>query len=70
MSTHKGKPSEPRKGEGKGIPSVADKNVSMDKKLTNEYTDDDKKLAESVRTNNPNRNTDKKNPTNIHGYRG
>jgi hypothetical protein len=73
MTTHKGKPSGFDKSEGKegtGIPSKVKSNVKRDKRLTKEYTDDDEKLADNVRTNNPNRNLDKDDATNIHGYRG
>lgn len=72
MSKHKGKPSGLNKPEeGTGTPSnIKPANLKKDEKLTREYTDDDKKLAQQVRTKNPNRNVDKDKATNIHGYRG
>jgi hypothetical protein len=70
MSRNKGKPSGLHKSEGTGIPSdFKPRKINKDKTLTNEYTDDDKKLAGQVRTKSPNRNVNKENATNAHGYK-
>jgi hypothetical protein len=71
MSKHKGKPSAINKSEsGTGIPSVIKPgSLRNDKILTEKYTDDDKKIASHVRLRKSNRNTDKENPTNAHGYK-
>jgi hypothetical protein len=69
MTTHKGKSSGTKRSEGTGMPSKIT-SKKRDERLTNEYTDEDEKVADSVRTNNPNRNVNKGDATNIHGYRG
>jgi len=70
MRTDKGKPSGANKSEGTGIPSkINSKKLKKDARLTDEFTDDDKKLAENVRTNKQNRNTNKLHPTNAGGYK-
>ncbi len=69
---NKGKPSGINKSEGgTGTPSnINDGKMGKDNKITRQYTDEDRKLADHVRTKNPNRNVDKPKATNIHGYRG
>jgi hypothetical protein len=71
MSRHKGKPSGINKPEsGTGVPSdFKPDNLKTDEKLTQEYTDDDKRPAGSVKVKHPNRNTNKPNATNAHGYK-
>jgi hypothetical protein len=71
MSRNKGKPSGINKSEeGTGVPSdLKPRNLNKDKALTKEYADDDKKLADHVRSKHPNRNVDKENATNAHGYK-
>ena len=67
MSSNKAKPSGLNKSEGTGIPSnIKPAGLKKDEKLTRDFTDDDKK---SARIQKPNRNVDKGNATNIHGYR-
>ena len=70
---HRGHPSGVNKSdEGTGVPA-GDKYVEdlkRDEELTNQYTDEDEGIADSVRKNNPNRNTDKGNATNAGGYKG
>jgi hypothetical protein len=71
MSRNKGKPSGLNKPEeGTGVPSdLKPRNLNKDEALTKEYTDDDKKLADHVRSKHPNRNVDKEKATNAHGYK-
>ena len=69
---HRGHPSGVNKNEGgTGVPSrkfVDD--PQRDEELTDKYTtNDEEEIADSVRQNNPNRNTDKKDATNAGGYR-
>jgi hypothetical protein len=72
MSKHKGMPSGLNKSEnGTGIPSkISDDNAKLDNKITKKYTKDDKSIAEQVPLRHRNRNVNKSNATNIHGYRG
>lgn len=71
MSQDKGQPSGTNKSDmGTGIPT--DKfvnNMERNDELTDNYTDDNKDIADSVRSNNPNRNVDKEDATNAGGYR-
>ena len=70
MSLHKGKPSGKTKSEGTGIPSHVDnKNLNRDIKLTEQYTDDDRRMAASVKSRHANRNVNKKEATNAGGYK-
>ena len=70
MSLHKGKPSGKTKSEGTGIPSkVGSTNLKRDEKLTDQYTDDDKKTAASVKLKHANRNVNKAAATNAGGYK-
>ena len=70
MSRNKGRPSGLNKSEGTGVPSnLKPRNLNKDKALTEEYTDDDRKLAGHVRSKHPNRNVNKENATNAHGYK-
>lgn len=70
MSRNKGKPSGMNKSEGTGTPSdFKPRDLKSDEKLTQIYTDDDKKLADQVRSKSRNRNVDKGNATNAHGYK-
>ncbi|HEV7330695.1 MAG TPA: hypothetical protein VGN63_06635 [Flavisolibacter sp.] len=70
MRLDKGQPSGTNKNnQGTGVPAKFDKDLERDKELTQEYTDNDQDVAGSVRQNNPNRNTDKPDATNIGGYK-
>jgi hypothetical protein len=70
MSLHKGKPSGRTKSEGTGTPSHVDgAKLKKDKKLTEKYTDDDKRMAASVKTKHANRNVNKTDATNAGGYK-
>ncbi len=56
--------------EGTGEPGgkfVED--IQRDQELTDKYTDGDGQVADGIRQNNPNRNTDKTDATNAGGYR-
>jgi hypothetical protein len=71
MARHKGKPSGINKPEeSTGIPSnFTPERIKRDHLITRKYTDHDEKLADHVRTRHPNRNVDKKEPTNGGGYK-
>ena len=70
MSLHKGRPSGKVKSEGTGIPSHIDnKKLKRDKNLTEQYTEDDKRMATSIKSRHPNRNVNKKEATNAGGYK-
>jgi len=70
MSRSKGKPSGINKSEGTGMPSdFKPQDQKTDKKLTREYTEDDKKPAGHLRSKSPNRNVNKLKATNAHGYK-
>lgn len=70
MSLHKGKPSGRTKPEGTGTPShVEGVKLKKDEKLTEKYTDDDKRMAASVKSKHPNRNVNKTDATNAGGYK-
>jgi hypothetical protein len=65
---HLGKPSGADKNESRtGIPSQPGKG---DNAMTEKYTDNDERISHNVRTNHPNRNTEKGNATNAGGYKG
>ena len=70
---HRGHPSGTNKSdEGTGTPA-SDKYIKdpeQDEALTNRYTNDDESIADNVRQNNANRNTDKGDATNAGGYKG
>ncbi|HET9429975.1 MAG TPA: hypothetical protein VFO70_02305, partial [Chitinophagaceae bacterium] len=70
MSRNKGKPSGLNKSIGTGVPSkLKNSNLKRDNLITQKYTDDDKSIAGHVRVKNPNRNVDKQDATNAHGYK-
>ncbi len=70
MTTHKGKPSGKSKPMGTGIPAkVKATGMEQDKKITDQFTKEDVKLAEHVRQKHPNRNVNKKSATNAGRYR-
>ena len=71
MRRNKGKPSGLNKSEeGTGTPSdFKPRDLKSDEKLTQIYTDDDKKVADQVRSKSRNRNVDKGKATNAHGYK-
>lgn len=68
---HKGKPSGVNKSRSEtGIPTrMEPENGPNDAGKTEQYTEGDERIAENVRTNHPNRNTDKGDATGIGGYR-
>lgn len=68
---HRGHPSGVNKNEeGTGVPNKIAEDKQRNDKLTDKYTVDDEQISDSVRQNNPNRNTDKGNATNAGGYKG
>jgi hypothetical protein len=68
--SHKGKPAGKTKPVGTGMPSNFNPvDVKKDKKLTTEYTDNDEKTAERVKSMHPNRNLRKTDATNAGGYK-
>jgi hypothetical protein len=71
MRLDKGSPAGANKSDkGTGIPT--DKfvnNMERNDELTDQYTDNNEDIADSVRTNNPNRNPDKTDATNEGGYK-
>ena len=70
MRLDKGNPSGITKTAGTGVPSKIDpEKLEKDEEITEKYTDDDQKIADSVRLKHPNRNTDKLPPTNAGGYK-
>ncbi len=61
-NTDTGQPSGNRPGQdaGTGVPQqINDDNMPLDEQMTNEYTDNDEDIKDSVRTLHPNRNVDK-----------
>ena len=70
MPRNTGSPSTTHDQKGTGIPSkLTTDDVERTEEMTEKYTDDDRDIADGVRTNNPNRNTDKDDATNAGGYR-
>lgn len=71
QADHNGQPSATNKSEGTGMPSnFTDEKLQQDAELTEKYTNEaGDEIAEGVRTNNPNRNTDKVDATNAGGYK-
>ena len=70
MRSDKGQPSGTNKSnKGTGVPATFDKDMERDKELTQEYTENDQEVSDSVRQNNSNRNTDKADATNAGGYK-
>ena len=72
MALHKGKPSGINKPDNRGTGMPSDFRpaaLETDNKLAGKYIKDNEELAENVRTKHPNRNTNKKNPTNAGGYK-
>ncbi|MDQ3278071.1 MAG: hypothetical protein M3Q06_07080 [Bacteroidota bacterium] len=71
MRLDKGSPAGANKNDsGTGVPT--DKFVNkphQDQELTDKYTEDEQDIADSVRQNNPNRNTSKGDATNQGGYK-
>ena len=68
---HRGHPSGVNKSEGSGVPGgkfVED--LKRDEEITDQYTDSQDNIAENIRVNHPNRNTDKDNGSNAGGYKG
>jgi hypothetical protein len=67
---HLGQPSGTNKSEGTGVPAGGQNldNLQRDQELTDQYTDDDRNIAQGVRSANPNRNVDKDDATNKGGY--
>jgi hypothetical protein len=70
MAREKGKPSGKHNESATGIPSNIQPNKQEeDNNLTDEFTQDDEKIADHVKTKHPNRNVDKNNATNAGGYK-
>lgn len=72
MSENKGRPSGDNKSDmGTGVPqkNIENKDLDRDKEITEQYTNQNKEVSDSVRQNNPNRNTDKTDATNAGGYK-
>ena len=72
MALHKGKPSGINKPgiKGTGVPSnYTPGNQKRNIHFTEKYTRDDEELADGLRLQHPNRNANKKNPTNAGGYK-
>jgi hypothetical protein len=68
-NTDKGQPSGNIPLQGTGIPQqINDENMPQDERMTNEYTNDDEDIKDSVRTLHPNRNVDKGKQPGIGGY--
>lgn len=68
-NTDKGRPSGNKPAQGTGIPQVInDESRSQDERLTERYTNNDREIAESVRTANPNRNVNKGEETGTEDY--
>lgn len=67
---HRGQPSGTNKSEGTGLNAdMQHQDLDKNKEMTDKYLSGEDELDESVREKNPNRNTDKENPTNVHGYK-
>ena len=70
MARHNGKPSNANDEQGTGIPSkLQPEDRERSEEMTRKYTDDDREIADGIRTNNVNRNTDKGEATNDGGYK-
>jgi hypothetical protein len=69
---HLGHPSGVNKNEeGTGTPTrIFVDDPAKDHELTERYANDEREIADDIRQNNPNRNTDKDNATNAGGYKG
>jgi hypothetical protein len=68
-NTDKGQPSGDTPMQGTGIPQkINDGNMPQDEHMTENYTDDDQEIKESVRTLHKNRNVDKGHQPGIGGY--
>ena len=60
-NTDTGRPAGSKPAQGTGIPqTINDEKMPQDERATEQYTDDDEEIKESVRTGNPNRNPNKK----------
>jgi hypothetical protein len=65
-----GKPSDRQGEQNTGIPSkLGPYDLQQNEQMTDKYTNDDQDIKEGIRTNNPNRNTEKDDATNAGGYR-
>lgn len=72
MAEHKGQPSGTNKSDmGTGVPQSDNfvENMKRDQELTDDYTNNNKEVADGIRSNNPNRNVDKTDATNEGGYK-
>lgn len=65
-----GQPSGTNKSDkGTGVPSnITPENIEQNREMTEKYITEDNEISDSIRTNNPNRNTDKEDATNAGGY--
>ncbi|HVG42748.1 MAG TPA: hypothetical protein VM888_14145 [Chitinophagaceae bacterium] len=65
-----GKPSDRQGEQNTGKPSkLGPDDLQQNEQMTDKYTNDDQDIKEGIRTNNPNRNTEKDDATNAGGYR-
>jgi len=70
MARSKGKPSGINKSSGTGTPSNVNPSTEKnDRKITDKYIDEDENQQEHADLKHPNRNVDKGDATNAHGYR-
>lgn len=59
-NTDTGRPSGSKPAEGTGIPqTINDEKMPQDERMTEQYTNNDEEIKETIRTGNPNRNPDK-----------
>ena len=66
---HRGQPSGTNKSEGTGLSAdMQNQDLNKNKEITDKYLSGEDELNEN-KEKNPNRNTDKENPTNAHGYK-
>jgi hypothetical protein len=67
---HRGQPSGTNKSEGTGLrPDMPPEKLKEDEKATEKYTKSEDKLADNLKVQHPNRNTDKGDATNAGGYK-
>ena len=67
---HRGQPSGDNKDEGLGIKPVAPaENLEGSEDMSEKYTKDEDELTENIREGHPNRKANKKDSTNVGGYR-
>ena len=66
---NKGQPGASNKSEGTGLSTdMQNQDLKRNKKITDKYMEGEDELADNVKKENPNRNTDKEDPTGGGGY--